>query len=198
MFYRVGHALFSSYFKLFYNWQVSGEENIPQEGAVLLVSNHISNLDPPLVGSGTRRPVHFMAKAELFKIPLVGQVIRDWGAFPVKRGAGDRNALRTVLQLLEDGKVVGIFPEGTRNKSGEDSMGEAHTGAANFALKTGATVVPTAIIGPLKLFKPVKLVFGKPLDLSAYQGQKPNKESILAVTKMITGEVNRLIEENRS
>ncbi|HEU4964703.1 MAG TPA: lysophospholipid acyltransferase family protein [Bacilli bacterium] len=197
MFYRLGHALFSGYFKVLHRWQVIGKENIPQDGAVLLVSNHISNLDPPLVGCGADRPVHFMAKAELFKVPIFGRVIKDMNAFPVKRGVGDRNALRHVIQLLEDGNVVGIFPEGTRNKTGTDAMGEAHSGAANFALKTGATVVPTAIVGTMEAFKPIKLVFGEPVDLSEFAGVKVNRESIGQVTERITAAVNQLIEAHK-
>ena len=195
MLYGFFRAMFRGYFKVFHRWQVSGAGNIPQEGAVIIAANHISNLDPPLVGSGCERKVNFMAKAELFKIPVLGWLIRDFGAFPVRRGAGDRAALRTVFKLLEDGQVLGLFPEGTRSKSGETEEGQS--GAATFALRAKATVVPAAIIGPVGLFKPLKLIYGKPVDLSRFQGVKPNKEIIAEATQEIMNAIESLIEEHR-
>ncbi|MCX7568957.1 lysophospholipid acyltransferase family protein [Tumebacillus sp. DT12] len=195
MLYGFFRALFRGYFQVFHRWQVSGAENVPQNGAVIIAANHISNLDPPLVGSGCRRKVNFMAKAELFKIPVLGWLIRDFGAFPVRRGAGDRAALRTVFKLLDEGQVLGLFPEGTRSKSGE--VEEGQSGAATFALRSGATVVPAAIIGPVKLFKPLRLVYGKPVDLSRFQGVKANKEIIAEATEEIMNAIETLIEEHR-
>lgn len=195
MLYGVFRAMFRGYFKVFHHWQVSGREHVPLDGAVIIASNHISNLDPPLVGSGCARKVNFMAKAELFKIPVVGWLIRDFGAFPVRRGAGDRAALRTVFKLLENGEVLGLFPEGTRSKSGETEEGQS--GAATFALRSGATVVPAAIIGPVEMFKPVKLIYGKPVDLSRFQGVKANKEMIAEATQDIMNAIETLIEEHR-
>ena len=195
MLYGFFRALFRGYFKVVHRWQISGLEHIPEDGATILVANHISNLDPPLVGSPLQRKVHFMAKAELFEVPVLGQVIPQLGAFPVRRGAGDRAALRTVFKLLDEGQVLGLFPEGTRSKSGE--VEEAHSGAAVFALRSGATVVPTAIIGPVKAFRKVRLIYGPPVDLSRFQGVKANKEIIAEATEEIMGAIERLIEQHR-
>ena len=193
MLYRFSRMLFRTYFAVVNRWQVIGKENIPQDGAVLLVSNHISLFDPPLVGCALDRQVHFMAKAELFEVPVLKQLITDFGAFPVKRGAGDRAALRTVFKLLEDGNVMGMFPEGTRSKSGE--VEEAHSGAAVFALRSNATVIPVGIMGSYKLFRRIRIVIGKPIDMTSYRGVKTSKETIAQVTHLIMNHVKDLVKE---
>ena len=109
-YYRLFRGIFRIIFSLVFRWQVIGREHIPKEGPVILCANHISLWDPPLLGSGIERQVHFMAKEELFKIPLLSFLITKFGAVPLKRGAGDRAAIRTTLKLLEDGKIFGIFP----------------------------------------------------------------------------------------
>lgn len=196
MFYGVARSLFRGVFKTFCRWQISGTENIPAEGPVLLCCNHISNLDPMVMGSGfTHRMIHLMAKESLFKVPVLRWIVRDFGAYPVKRGAGDRAAIRATLQMLSEGKMIGIFPEGTRSKTGE--LGEGHTGAAMFALRSGATVVPCAIIGPYKfLTHPLKTVYGRPLDLSKYAGEKHTAEQLREVTDLIMNAIRELIEEH--
>jgi 1-acyl-sn-glycerol-3-phosphate acyltransferase len=196
MLYGFARGICRGIFKVFFRWQINGKENIPLEGPVLLVSNHISLLDPPLVGSPLERKVHFMAKAELFKVPGLKQLIADLGAFPVKRGSGDRAALRTVFKLLDDGKVLGLFPEGTRSKTGELEAGQS--GAAVFALRSKATVIPTAVVGPYRLFRPIRVYYGSPVDLSPYLEGKPNKEAITAATHDIMNAIDKLIEQHRT
>lgn len=97
--------------KPIYRIQVIGIEHFPKDGGVLLCANHIDNLDPPIVGITAPRPVHFMAKAELFSVPVLGRIVRNLNAFPVKRGMSDREALRKGLSILKEGKVLGLFPE---------------------------------------------------------------------------------------
>jgi len=195
MIYRLAKNLSAGYFTIFNRREIVGRENIPREGGLLVVSNHISNLDPPNVGSGLPRRIHFMAKEELFQVPVLRWIIKDLGAFPVKRGAGDRQSIRTSIQLLEDGHCMGIFPEGTRSKSGQ--LEEAHSGAAFFALKTQAQVIPTAVIGSYKLFRKIKVVYGKPLDISAERELK-GKEAVQAVTQKLMAAIEDLIEQHRS
>jgi 1-acyl-sn-glycerol-3-phosphate acyltransferase len=195
MFYRFARTLCRIYFSLVNRWEVIGHENIPQQGGVLICPNHISNFDPPLVGSAMSRPIRFMAKEELFKVPVLSFLIKDFGAFPVKRGAGDRQAIRQSLQILENGEVLGIFPEGSRSKSG--GLEEAHSGAAFFALKTDATVVPVAIVGSFAPFAKIKIIFGTPLDLSAYRDQKGSKETLAEITSLIMTSIQKLIEQHR-
>ncbi|WP_334071604.1 MULTISPECIES: lysophospholipid acyltransferase family protein [Paenibacillus] len=157
-------------YKLLFRLEAHGLEHIPAEGGVLLCSNHISNLDPPTIGILLQRKVHFMAKKELFDIVGLGWLIKQLGAFPVKRGGVSKESIKTALTLLREGHVMGIFPEGTRNK-GEDA-GIGKRGAATFALRSDAAVVPVAIIGDYKLFRKMKVVYGPPVDLSAFKEDK--------------------------
>lgn len=194
-YYNTFRTLFRGFFRLFYRWEVIGSENIPASGPVILCSNHISNYDPLIVGCSSERRVHFMAKEELFRIPIVSFLIRQFGAFPVKRGAADRSAIRSTLQILEEGKVLGIFPEGTRSKTGDLKKGLP--GVAMFALKSQAAVVPVAIVGPYRLFRPVKVVIGKPIDLTAYREQKASGEVLKETTDLIMRHIGDLLAQNR-
>ncbi len=161
-----------------------------------MCANHISNLDPPLLGAGIDRQVHFMAKEELFRIPVISFLITKFGAFPVKRGAGDRGAIRTALSLLEEGKILGIFPEGTRSKTGE--VGAGLPGVAMFALKSQATVVPVAIVGPYRLFRPVTIVYGEPIDLSAQRSAKVTSETMKETADLIMRHIKTLLDRHKS
>lgn len=174
-----------------YRFDVSGHEHFPKEGGVLICSNHIHALDPPVVGILAPRPVHFMAKEELFNAPILKTLIPRLNAFPVKRGMSDREAMRKAIQLLKDGNVVGLFPEGTRSKDGQLKKGLA--GAGFFALRGNAVVVPTAIVGPYKPFKRLKVVYGEPMDMTTFREQKASAE---VVTEAIMAEIQKLIDQH--
>ncbi|KEO83664.1 lysophospholipid acyltransferase family protein [Tumebacillus flagellatus] len=195
MLYRLFRSFFRGLLTLTNRYESIGQENIPKSGGVMLCSNHISNWDPILLGCGMERQVHFMAKAELFKIPVVKNLITAWGAFPVNRGAGDRQSLRTALKVLEDGKCMGLFPEGHRSKTGE--LGEGQTGVAFFAMRSDCAVVPIAIVGSYKLFRKIRIVYGKPLDLSKYREGKSSKETLALVTQDIMNAIDELRKANR-
>jgi 1-acyl-sn-glycerol-3-phosphate acyltransferase len=195
MIYSFFRSMFRFFFSFFFRWQVIGTEHIPKEGPVILCANHISLWDPPLLGAGIDRQVHFMAKEELFHIPVISYFIKKFGAFPVKRGAGDRSAIRTALKLLEDGKIFGIFPEGTRSKTGE--LGPGKTGVALFALKSNAAVIPVAIVGPYKLFRPITIVYGKPIDLSQQRAGKGGSEALKETTDLIMQHIKELLDQHR-
>lgn len=186
MLYRIGRALFRCFFTLFFRLRAIGTENVPKHGAVVLCGNHTSLLDPPLLGTPLKRMVHFMAKAELFDIPVMGPIISRVGAFPVKRGGVSRESIRLAVQLLRDGNMLGVFPEGSRNNAG----GMGKKGAASLALKSGAAVVPVAIVGTYSLFRRMTIVYGKPLDLSAYAGA--SSEDLELATEAIMKEIRRL------
>ncbi|ADU51225.1 1-acyl-sn-glycerol-3-phosphate acyltransferase [Thermaerobacter marianensis DSM 12885] len=168
MLYRVGKVLFQLLFALGYRWDVRGVENVPAGGPLLVIANHFSWLDPPLVGTVLPRNVHFMAKQELFRNPLAAWVLRRLGAFPVRRGQPDRWALRQALELLEQGRVVGLFPEGTRSRG---PLRPFEPGAALLAVKSGAPVLPVAIIGPYKLGRPVRVRIGTPFRVERGGGE---------------------------
>jgi 1-acyl-sn-glycerol-3-phosphate acyltransferase len=183
----VGGAL-----KPYYRIKTIGLENFPKDGGVLLCANHIDNLDPPVVGITATRPVHFMAKEELFSVPILGKLVPYLNAFPVKRGMSDREALRKGLGILKEGKVLGLFPEGTRSKDGELKQGLA--GAGFFALRTDAQVVPCAIIGPYKAFQPLKVIYGKPIPMEELRSTKASAEETTAV---IMNSIKHLIDEHK-
>jgi 1-acyl-sn-glycerol-3-phosphate acyltransferase len=190
--YPFAKVLVSSIFYPFYRMKVTGTENFPKEGGILLCSNHIDNLDPPVVGITCPRPVHFMAKAELFSAPILKNILPSLNAYPVNRGKSDREMFRKTISILNSGGVVGLFPEGTRSKTGE--LGQGLAGAAFFALKGNADVVPCAIIGPYKPFKRLKVVYGKPIEMAPF---RENKSSADTVTAVIMEEIRKLIEENK-
>ncbi|OCA90948.1 acyl-phosphate glycerol 3-phosphate acyltransferase [Bacillus sp. FJAT-27225] len=191
-FYDFARTVVKVALKPVYQYEVIGRENFPKEGGVLLCSNHIDNLDPPMVGITAPRPVHFMAKEEIFKVPVLGNIVRKCNAFPVKRGMSDREALRKGLGVLKEGKVLGLFPEGTRSRTGE--LGKGLAGAGFFALRSNAHVVPCAIIGPYKKFGKLKVVYGKPIDMEKARLEKASAE---AVTELIMSEIRKLIEEHK-
>jgi 1-acyl-sn-glycerol-3-phosphate acyltransferase len=188
--YSIGKALCSGLLKPVFRPQVIGAENIPTSGGVLICSNHIDNLDPPIVGISSPRTIHFMAKEELFQLPVLKGLLPKLNAFPVKRGMSDKQALRTGLQVLKDGNVLGLFPEGTRSKTGE--LGKGLAGAGFFALRTDAKVVPCAVIGPYKPFKPLKVVFGKPINI---EGLREKKGSVEEATELIMNSIGELLEK---
>ncbi|WP_102274734.1 lysophospholipid acyltransferase family protein [Cytobacillus massiliigabonensis] len=191
-FYSFAKSVVYGILKPIYRFDVIGTEHFPKEGGVLLCSNHIHNFDPPVVGINAPRPVHFMAKEELFNVPILGKLVPHLNAFPVKRGMSDREALRKGLAILKDGHVLGLFPEGTRSKTGELKKGLA--GAGFFALRTDAAIVPCAIIGPYKAFKKLKVVYGKPIDMNSLRERKASAEE---TTEIIMDAIRKLIEEHR-
>ncbi|TFE03100.1 lysophospholipid acyltransferase family protein [Jeotgalibacillus salarius] len=175
-----------------YRIRIVGKEHIPDEGGVLICTNHINVLDPPVVGITSPRPVSFMAKEELFNAPVLKNLLPNLNAFPVKRGMSDREALRRGLAQLKDGKVVGLFPEGTRSKDG--TIGKGLAGAGFFALRSDAAVVPCAIIGPYKFAKRLKVVYGKPINMTEL---KERKASAVEVTEIIMNEIKTLSDNHR-
>lgn len=176
-----------------YRIKVIGKENVPTNGPVIICSNHISNFDPPVVGITSPRDIYFMAKGELFEKPILKTLLPGIQAFPVKRGLSDRNALRKGLEILENGNVLGLFPEGTRSETGR--VGKPLAGAGFFALRSNATIVPCAIIGPYKPLKRLTVIYGKPVDIEYY---RLNKVSANDTAVAIMSEVETIIKNYRS
>src|SRR5438034_4374344 len=157
-----------------YRLRVQGLEHLP-EGGFVLAANHTSNFDPWPLGVPLlpRRQLRFMAKSELFN-PVLAPVLRAGGAFKVRRGEGDIEAMRTAAELVKEGEIVVMFPEGTRKTKGlrKKYVARAHTGAARIALGAGAPLVPAAISGTDRLARlgPLRVAYGEPLDLSDLDG----------------------------
>ena len=131
-------------FRILFRGRTRGNGHVPMDGPLVVVANHGSHLDPPLLGHALGRPVAFMAKAELFSIPLLGRVIRACGAYPVKRGASDREAIRTATARLQEGWAIGVFLDGTRQENGR--VNQPMPGAALLAARSGAALLPVAIL----------------------------------------------------
>lgn len=191
-FYSFVRAVVYGVLKPLYRIEILGREHFPRDRGVLICTNHIDNLDPPVVGITAPRPVHFMAKSELFSVPVLGKIVSNLNAFPVKRGMSDREALRKALSILKEGKVLGLFPEGTRSKTGE--LGKGLSGAGFFALRSDAFVVPCAIIGPYKLFRKLTIVYGQPINMEHLRKQKASAEE---ATELIMNEIHKLILKHK-
>lgn len=158
------YYFFAGFYRLLYRLRVTGREHIPQAGGYILAPNHRSYADPPLAGiAAGRHDVHFMAKQELFDIPVLGYVIRRTHAFPVRRGEQDLGAFKRALRLLGAGKSLVMFPEGTRSKT--DDLRPPQVGVAMMASRAGVPVVPAAILNAHRLlsFPRVEVRFGAPL-----------------------------------
>ena len=149
MLYVLGRTFFFVLAKAVFGLRVLGRANVPPAGPLILAANHVSYLDPILVGSAFPRPVHFMAKAELFRLRPMGWLLRQVQAFPVSRGRGDRDAFREALGILRRGGVLLVFPEGTRGDG--TTLGGAKRGIAVLAQRAGAPVLPMHIGGTERL-----------------------------------------------
>jgi glycerol-3-phosphate dehydrogenase (NAD(P)+) len=143
--YWIVRAAFVPFFLVYFRMQRVGREHLPRSGPLLLASNHRSFLDPFVIGTLVRRPVYYMAKRELFEKRWQAWVLNALGAFPVDRGAGDRDAMQTAREILARGDCVVVFPEGTRVRPGP--LGDPRRGIGRLALETGAPVAPVAVIG---------------------------------------------------
>lgn len=191
MIYVICRGLLRFIYAILFPLKIIGKENVPEEGGVLLCANHISLLDPMTIGIKLRRQVKYMAKAELFKVPVLGWLIDKLGAFPVKRGGVSKESIKTALNTLRSGHVMGIFPEGTRNSD----SGAAKKGAASFALRSGAAVVPAAIVGSYKPFRRMTVIYGAPIDLSSFAGA--GSESLEEVTDVIMGRIREMAQTGK-
>lgn len=175
-------------------WEVRGRDNLPASGGIVLVANHVSNWDPVVIICAFKRKVHFMAKSVLFKIPAVGYVVKSSGAFAVQQGKSNRQAIRTAIKLLEEGQVVGVFPEGTRSHTGE--MLKPHLGAAMLAFKAGVPLLPIAVSGTRGVFGKIKVNVGSPVI--CHSAGKAGKEDLEKASDTIMEQVAALLLENKS
>ena len=184
-------------FRFLFRGSTQGLEHVPMEGPLVVASNHGSHLDPPLLGHALGRPVAFMAKAELFAIPLLGAVIRACGAYPVRRGASDREAIRTATAKLEEGWATGVFLDGTRQANGR--VNNPLPGAALLAARSGAPLLPVAIVNSHRALGsgriwprlvPLQLRVGAPIPPPASR-RRPDLD---VTTALLKERINDLLE----
>ena len=164
--YVVGRILVIPIFKLLFFYKVNGKKNLPKKGPYIVCSNHLSNYDPVFLALTQKRQIYYMAKAELFKNRFFSWLIRKLGAFPVERGAGDGKAINEAEQVVNDGRLLGIFIEGTRSKTGE--FLRPKSGAAIIAQQMNVPVIPVCITPKnkkVKVFQKVTISWGKPMSV---------------------------------
>ena len=184
-------------FRCLFRGSTHGLEHVPKDGPLVVASNHGSHLDPPLLGHALGRPVAFMAKAELFAVPLLGSVIRACGAYPVRRGASDREAIRTATAKLEEGWATGVFLDGTRQANGR--VNNPLPGAALLAARSGAPLLPVAIVNSHRALGsgriwprlvPLQLRVGTPIPPPASR-RRPDLD---VTTALLKERINDLLE----
>jgi 1-acyl-sn-glycerol-3-phosphate acyltransferase len=168
--------------------RVYGRERVPMDGGLVVASNHFSWIDPPVLGAAIPRTLYFMAKVEAHRVPGLGQLMRSFGAFSVRRGESDREAVRTMRQLVRDGHALGLFAEGTRQRSGVP--GPVQPGAAMVAINEEVPVICSAIYGSFEWrlgnFSPVSLAWGTPMTFDGLpRGGKGYKEASAEIEREI-------------
>jgi 1-acyl-sn-glycerol-3-phosphate acyltransferase len=184
--------------RILFRLRTTGVEHVPAEGGLVLAANHNSNFDPWPLGIPLfpRRFLRFMGKSELFWFPL-GAFIGAAGAFPVRRGEKDLEAIETAIELCREGHAVVMFPEGTRRKKGlvKKHQAKAHTGAARIALEADVPLVPAAIKGTDRLarFAPLSVIYGPPIPLDDLRGRDV-REAATVATERLMAEIDRLEE----
>lgn len=193
VFYRVVRTIASWIVGLLVRFRVHGFANIPASGPCIIAANHFHALDPLMLAIAVRRPTCFMAKEEILHWPIFGWLVRKVGVFPVKRGKVDVQSFRHSLLILRQGGALGIFPEGTRSKTGE--MQEALNGAALLAGRTGAPIVPVALAGSYHLGGLFMVNVGKPIYITCAIAGKPTPDERAAGTKLLMQHIAELLAE---
>lgn len=191
-FYRFVGVLSWPFLKGLFRLRAEGVENVPKEGGFVLAANHLSNFDPWPLGIPLfpKRYLRFMAKSELFWWPL-GPIIKSGGAFQVRRGEGDLEAMRTAMELVREGHVVVMFPHGTRARKGitKKYQPRAHSGAARIALEADVPLVPAAIAGTDRLlrFGPLRVRYGKPIELDGLDTRTATEQLMTEIGRLSEG-----------
>ncbi len=184
-------------YKFVFRGHLIGRKNIPQKDSFIMVSNHGSLLDPPILGHALGRNISFMAKAELFKIPFLGFVIKACGAYPVRRGIADKNTIKTACKKLSNNDCIGIFIDGTRQKNGR--VNKPKHGAALLAFKNQKLILPVAIVNSHKLirfkfciplFSQIVIKVGKPVP----PPQSSSRDDLNTLTTNLQNNINNLID----
>jgi 1-acyl-sn-glycerol-3-phosphate acyltransferase len=179
--YWLGWSFFRVFFRLYHRWEVSGAQHVPQQGPAILASNHMSFLDPPLVGAAADREINYLARESLFRFPVVGSILRSVNAVPVDREGGGAAGLRAIFDRLMKGGAIILFPEGTRSPDG--TLQKAKSGIGLTVIKSEAPVVPVRVFGTHAAMnrkhsfpRPRKVVvrFGEPIDFADLRAEAKN------------------------
>lgn len=207
-FYQPGSAFLGWLARILFSARVEGVEHLPREGAFIVVSNHCSNLDPPILGWATGhqigRTVHFMAKIEMRSWPILGWLASQSGTYFIRRGEGDRAAQRFSTQALAEGRPIAIFVEGTRSRDGR--MKAAKPGAALIAMRADVPLVPVGIAGTHRIFPGrsrwphatrITVRIGEPFRLPRAEGRRIDRDALAAGTDRIVVAIAALLPEGQ-
>jgi len=188
MIYWIGWLISRVVFTLIYRREITGLENLPESGSYILAANHQSYADPPLVGSCIKKKIYYIAKKELFRIPVFGWFIKKMNAFPVDRDIADAGALKNALKILQSGNILLVFPEGTRYKPGK--IRKLKKGAAMLSISSNSPVVPVAVINSDKLssFKKIKVKFGIPIRFNSGEDYNVATDKIMSEIEKLKNE----------
>lgn len=196
--YRLGWLFFRTAFATYFRWRVIDPENVPLTGGVILAANHVSFLDPPLVGAGLRRDINYMARQSLFRFPIVGRVLHSWNAVPVDRDGGGAKGLKIILDRLLGGAGIILFPEGTRSPDG--NLQPARSGIGLIVAKSTAPVVPVRVFGSYQAFgrhhkipRPKKVIvrYGRPMHFEKLRAEAKecSRDRLKAIYQEIADEI---------
>jgi 1-acyl-sn-glycerol-3-phosphate acyltransferase len=203
--YFLGWCAFRAAFKFYFGWRVYNPERVPETGPVILASNHASFVDPPLVGSGLKRGINYLARENLFRFPVMGWVLHRWQVVPVDREGGGAKGLKAILDRLLAGGAIILFPEGTRTRDG--NLQPARSGIGLTVIKSAAPVVPVRVFGTFAAYgrhmrvprpRRVAVKYGRPLDFRELRAEaktcsKPRlKEIYQQVADEIMAEIAKL------
>lgn len=190
MLYKIAKGILRPIFKILYRINIVGKENLPKQGSIIICANHANAIDPIFLGvSMPYKKIYSMAKAELFSNKLFGYILSKLFVFPVKRGEADIKSIKTALTILNNGQVMGIFPEGTRNKTDEV---KAEPGIAMLAVKAHAQILPIAIISNYKLFNKTILKIGQPMKLDQYYNARLQNEDYQNISLDIMKQIYKM------
>jgi 1-acyl-sn-glycerol-3-phosphate acyltransferase len=203
--YFIGWCFFRLMYATYFHWRVFNAERVPLTGGVILAANHASFLDPPLVGSGLRRQINYLARASLFRYPGVGWLLRNWNSGPVERDGGGAAGLKAILDRLLAGGAIILFPEGTRTKDGK--LQPARSGIGLTVIKSEAVVIPVRTFGTFECYsrkwkfhtpKRLSVKYGRPMKFAALRAEAKNcskprlKEIYQEVADEIMAEIAKL------
>jgi len=181
-------------FKLFFRVKVINIDKVPSEGGAIICANHNSMLDMFFLGFKLKRWIYWMAKEELFRNPIMSFVFTKLGAFPVKRGTGDTAPIKQSYKILEEGKLLGIFPHGTRIAHSKVEEKKVKPGVVMIAMHTGAPIVPVCIQGSYKLFSRMNIIYGDPFKIEAEKDKKYTREELTEYSRQIIKKIYSLAE----
>lgn len=193
MLYSIAVFICRNLLRIFYRVKIEGDNSLGNVKGCIVYANHVSYLDPIVMGSFIKRPIRFMAKKELFQIKILGTIIPKLGAFPVRRGEADIGAIKKALRLLKKGEVLGIYPEGTRNKS--DAPMDVEAGLSMIAIRAKVPVVPVAIMSNYRIFSCIRVRIGSPVYLDEFYNSKPDMEQHKIISNDLMNRIYTTIEK---